>query len=382
MHSDASSPGTHFDVIVVGGGPAGSLTSRGAALEGLRTLLLVDPRDRATRRSGEMLASSGVEHLRRLGLRDRLASTRLECEGALSCWGSPAPARRWGLESITGPSWHVDRASFDDSLRRAAGEAGAELRKAYAYRAMRESAGRVSIEAVDHDGRRSRIDAPIVVDAAGPSAPIARSLGARRIEISRLATLVVERAGAPRDVNSRYVAVEAVPNGWWYSTVEPDGRLVVCRFGDVDDVERSTPARLQGFESALQGAPLTRSRLGSLAYGAPTIRIASEAITCPIAAPGWITVGDAAAAFDPLSSRGLVRALVGAESAVASILATYAGDRSAIDAYARDVEIDFLRYLETRARYYAMESRFADRPFWRRRAATPVETQHISAHRH
>jgi len=88
----------------------------------------------------------------------------------------------------------------------------------------------------------------------------------------------------------------------------------------------------------------------------------------PIAGDGWIAVGDAASAFDPLSSMGIMKALRSAVDAAAAILRHLAGERDAFAGYAQTIAADYTRYLDTRTRYYAMEQRWPDAPFWQRRA--------------
>jgi flavin-dependent dehydrogenase len=87
----------------------------------------------------------------------------------------------------------------------------------------------------------------------------------------------------------------------------------------------------------------------------------------PVAGPGWIAAGDAAAAYDPLSSHGIVAALATGWDGAAAALAALDGEPAAAEVYAGRVRRGFTRYLETRAPYYEMEARWPTFPFWRRR---------------
>ncbi len=90
----------------------------------------------------------------------------------------------------------------------------------------------------------------------------------------------------------------------------------------------------------------------------------------PAAGDGWLAVGDAASAFDPLSSSGITKALrsgIFASYAIGDLLER--GDGSGLERYRRYVQDEFEGYTRVRARYYAEERRWPESDFWRRRAA-------------
>src|SRR5262249_51899525 len=83
------------------------------------------------------------------------------------------------------------------------------------------------------------------------------------------------------------------------------------------------------------------------------------------AGDGWLAVGDAASAFDPLSARGVTSALQGAVRAAAAIARQLAGDTRALSWFRDTVVADYDTYLDQRAAYYAVEQRWPESPFWR-----------------
>jgi 2-polyprenyl-6-methoxyphenol hydroxylase-like FAD-dependent oxidoreductase len=87
-----------------------------------------------------------------------------------------------------------------------------------------------------------------------------------------------------------------------------------------------------------------------------------------VAAPSWLAVGDAAASHDPLSASGIVRALDSAVHAAHAIHSSLVDGRMGplAEYEARQAQA-YRRYAETRARYYQLEQRWPDAPFWRRR---------------
>jgi flavin-dependent dehydrogenase len=81
----------------------------------------------------------------------------------------------------------------------------------------------------------------------------------------------------------------------------------------------------------------------------------------------WLAAGDAALAFDPLSSQGLYNALYSGMKAGQAIVAALAGDDSALARYAGRLEQIRAHYLARRRAVYESEGRWADAEFWRQR---------------
>jgi flavin-dependent dehydrogenase len=153
----------------------------------------------------------------------------------------------------------------------------------------------------------------------------------------------------------RRALIETTEHGWWYSAPLPDATLV-CTFQT--DGRPGVRARWDAFLSAAQHTA-ARAR-GSTPARVRVVSANSHRLT-PAAGDGWLAVGDAAAAHDPVSGLGILWAL---ESGIRGAEAIVAG---AVAGYVDDARDRFERYLATRARYYAMEDRWPDAPFWRRR---------------
>ncbi len=85
---------------------------------------------------------------------------------------------------------------------------------------------------------------------------------------------------------------------------------------------------------------------------------------------GWCAAGDAAAAFDPLSSHGMTTALWSGRQAALGIDAMLKGEAESLRVYAETMTAGVARYRVECQAVYAQEWRYADRPFWRRRLPT------------
>ncbi|NEP54757.1 MAG: NAD(P)/FAD-dependent oxidoreductase, partial [Moorea sp. SIO3C2] len=81
---------------------------------------------------------------------------------------------------------------------------------------------------------------------------------------------------------------------------------------------------------------------------------------------GWLAVGDAASAFDPISSQGIYKALWdGLEAAKA--IASYLRERRGLEEYESLIASRFDNYLTQRNYFYQMERRWSTSAFWQRR---------------
>jgi flavin-dependent dehydrogenase len=82
---------------------------------------------------------------------------------------------------------------------------------------------------------------------------------------------------------------------------------------------------------------------------------------------GWLAVGDAAMAFDPLSSQGLMQALASGIGAGQALSARLTGKVAAIGEYDIKTNDSFREYSRLRAVYYGREQRWPQSVFWQRR---------------
>lgn len=355
-------------MLIVGGGPAGAATALALRRSG-RSVVVLECSRRPRERVGECLSPAARRPLEALGVWDAfLADGHLPAAGMRSHWGGAEAREAHFIRNPDGPGWHLDRRRFDARLLSGAAAAGADV-----------LAGEAP-EAVSFDGRTwrirtssgRRIAARVAVDAAGRGAPLARMAGARRVALDRLVAIAAFLPADPDAAFDRFTLVEAAAEGWWYSAPLPDGRRVVGFFTDADVAPRVRgPA---DFRRSLGRAPATAARVRRLPPGtAPRVVSAATSRLTAVAGQAWLAVGDAAAAFDPLSSQGLETALSSALRAADAVTRHLAGDPDALPAYPSHVRETWRRYLYERARVYEREARWPDAPFWKRRRA------HLSA---
>lgn len=349
---------------VIGGGPAGAALAGLLARRGHR-VLLVDgrrPRDTSESPRGESLGPELVHALERLGdaaLGAALEDCRLPHRGVRLAWGGPALEERASILQPLGEGWHVDRARFDRVLLDWARRGGARLEL---------GGGRWSVRRADRGvtlrGPAETAELDLVVDASGRGAPGSAGLGRRWLSCDRQVA-VLARATAPRDDDSE-LELEAVEDGWWYSLPQPGGGLCVAFVTDADLLGAGRGRALAAaFDAALARTEHTRRRVGDHGRIGPVrvVRADGGALISGATGPLW-AVGDAALAVDPLSGQGVVRAIESASSIVPALERALAGDEAASPPPPHGV---LPGLLDTRARHCALETRWPEAPFWRRR---------------
>jgi flavin-dependent dehydrogenase len=88
------------------------------------------------------------------------------------------------------------------------------------------------------------------------------------------------------------------------------------------------------------------------------------------AGEGWLAIGDAALAFDPLSSQGMLTALYTGLEAGLTLDAQLSGDADATTRYCQRLTSIYEAYMRNLSGYYSLEERWPDRTFWQRRQQT------------
>jgi flavin-dependent dehydrogenase len=282
------------DLVIVGGGPAGSAAAIAARSYGLRVALF-ERNAAATLRPGEA-AHPGIEPLLiRLGVRDTVQRAGfLRYEGHWVRWGGPL--RFMPLGQDTQGAWkgfQLWRPDFDAILLEGAMRAGTII-----VRPCGE------LRPVVKDNRVAGVETPVgawrsgfVVDATGRQRWLARAFG---LEIGqhgprRVAWFNYAEGECPQiDQTSPLIASDA--GGWtWMARVRPT-------------IYQWVRVQLEGLRLPTGWRPVEFDGLSPI--GRRRGIDVSSKIANPAAGPGYFLVGDAATVVDPLSSHGILKALM------------------------------------------------------------------------
>jgi flavin-dependent dehydrogenase len=350
------------DVLVIGAGPAGVAVAIRLQRRGVRVILATALARISSLR--ETIPPATVEELRDIGV----DSCLLECV-ALRCYGIEA---RWGtdrsifhshlLDPPASYALHIDRSALQVILTAAALREGVTLVEGVAFKSVARHGGGWRVR-LDENGLD--VESRFLVDATGRSARVAMALGAvrRRFDSLCCVSAVVSRERARFSAS---LQVEAVSYGWWYAAPTADDQTFVGLISDADIVRTMRACAPHSWSSLFAAT--------GLAHGIPTnpkLRV-HPCYTSRLDArtgPAWVAVGDAAATFDPLSSLGLLRALLSAKEASAAIVAGLIEGNSGdpMSNYWGATGDMFGAYIHDLRRHYALETRWQSSRFWARR---------------
>lgn len=371
------------DLVVAGGGPAGAVAALTAARCGLDVVLAeaspLDADAGSPLAVGESLPPAARPLLEALGLLHLLEDgTHLASWGNRSAWGTAEVRTTDFIRDARGQhGWHLDRQEFDAALRREAKAAGVKVLGEHRVRQAHSSdAGedRWTVELQVPYGRTRTLRPAYVVDATGRAAAVARRLAPNpKAEHPakpqrQIALPVLFTTDSETDQDARTL-VESVPDGWWYSALLPERRRMVILFTDADLV-RPTERRVADLERRLSQTVHLSRQLDEGGWQAErTLRphAADAAQHRPMAGPGWLAVGDAAVAFDPLASQGLFHALYCGLKAGPAVAAALNGSDESVAELALRLDEVFRQHRRQCKLHYLAERRFADRPYWQRR---------------
>jgi flavin-dependent dehydrogenase len=360
-------------VAILGGGPAGCATALSLLAAGLdpAEIVLIEASRYERDRIGESVPPDCRRLLAELGvLESFLGQDHEPSHGSASSWGSDALGYNDFVFHPSGHGWHLDRRRFDAWLAAEVRARGVEAELGLRFLDVIEHGPTEALLALgDARGEQVRVRTRFVVDATGARSLYARRRGAQRRGLDRLVSVAAFfRLPAGAQFMARTL-LEAVEYGWWYTACLPDRRIAVALATSHGLFKQHRFDRPRAWLQALVG---TRHVIGQLAAcepeaGSLSVCTAPSFMLARAIGDHWLAVGDAASAYDPISSQGIFKALGEGLSAGRTIAEFLAGRSDALADHQQDVEQRFHAYARQRAHYYAQEQRWPDSPFWRER---------------
>jgi len=322
----------NFDVIVMGGGPAGSSISSILAREG-RTAILFEKEVFPRHHIGESLMTDTYWTFQRMGILEKLKQSPFVRKYSVQFANSAGRESRpfYFFEANhheSAVTWQVTRSAFDQFLLEHAAEQGAVINQGTAVkRVLFEGDRATGVEVQMKDGSLETFHAKVIVDATGQQAMLSNKFG-WRVRDPKLKKAVVYSyfKGAHRepDLNGGATLVlrtEPGSAGWfWYIPLEND----ITSVGVVANPEYLVKGRGQDlakiFEEEIEKCEAVRRRVDGAERVDKIYSIVDYSYRSrQNAGDGFILIGDAYGFLDPIYSSGVLLALKMAELAADAI---------------------------------------------------------------
>jgi len=329
-----------YDVIVIGGGPAGSTAAAVLAAKGRRVVVL--EKEKFPRyHIGESLLPYGYFTLERIGVLDRMKTSHFVRKHSVQFVGMSGRASvpfyfSQQLAHEASSTWQVLRSEFDQLLLDNAREKGAEVIEEITVRELIQPGSAVTgVRAVDKQGAAREFHAPITIDATGRDAfAVTRNGWKVRDAVLNKIALWTYYQGALRDpgMDEGATTIAYLPGkGWfWYIPLANDtvsvGIVAEKEYLYHDTHDLAAIFHREVGKNTWIGKHLAPGRQ----FGPYRVTGEYSYRSRHCAADGLVLAGDAFGFLDPVFSSGVMLALRSGELAADAVdAALTAGDVSA-----------------------------------------------------
>ena len=307
------------DILVIGGGPAGSTAASMAARSGLS--VKVCERSKFPREHvGESLLPASIAILEELGLKEAISNAGfLPKYGATMVWGQDDTPWSWRFSETNKQNIHsyqVSRPIFDEILLKRSAELGVLVEEESSVTKILTDDSNRGAVVTNKIGQEYFQPAKFIVDASGQSALLARNLNLRQWD-ENFQNLAVYGyfAGAKKlpvpDENN--IFIESYENGWvWTIPLNDDitsvGAVVDSNESNTE-LQKTDPITFLKDQLSLTNRTSDMLSEAELQSDAKILKDWSYT-TSKMAGDGWVLAGDAACFIDPLFSSGVHLAMM------------------------------------------------------------------------
>ncbi len=318
------------EVIVIGGGPAGSTAAAILAQHGLRTTLF--EREQFPRfHVGESLMPETYWTFKRLGILDKMKSSRFTKKYSVQFVSDSGRESQPFYFFQNNPhesaqTWQVLRSDFDQLLIDNARFNGADVRIGdRVLNVLFEGDRAVGVRVQSKDGGQREIRCQVVVDATGQSSLIASKLKLRVADPHlKKASIWTYFKGARRDdgldEGATLILQTEGKKGWFWYIPLPNDVVSVGVVSSLEYLFKGRDDHEKTFYEELEKCPAAKERVeGSKQingfHGTKDFSYRSR----QVAGDGWVLIGDAFGFLDPVYSSGVFLALKSGEMAADAI---------------------------------------------------------------
>jgi flavin-dependent dehydrogenase len=328
---------SHYDVIVMGAGPGGTVAATILAEAG-RSVLLLERSAFPRFHVGESLVPETYWTLKRIGLLEQIQhsnfprkhSVQFVSEGYKE--SAPFYFEEYNPHECS-VTWQVERGVFDKMLTDNAVDRGAVFRNDASVLEVLFDGDRacgVKVKLATEDNTVREIGCDVVVDSTGQSAFLVNRLGLKDTDpCLKKGSIWTYYKGAARDEGrdegaTIILQTEGKKSWFWWIPLADDIVSIGCT-GDIKYMfDKSRGSNDDVFEQELERCPALQKRL-TTAERCEDLFVTKDysyKVTQP-AGPGWVLVGDAGGFIDPCYSTGVFLALKSGEFAADAIIEAF-----------------------------------------------------------
>ncbi len=314
------SASVNYDVIIAGGGPAGSSAAIHLATRGARVLLAEQKKFPRAKLCGEFISPECANHFEQLGVANQIfaahPSNLTETVFYSRRGQSVAVPSSWFGGS--GVALGLSRAEMDERLLRRAGDAGVHvLEDAQVTNLLFDDAA-VKGVVVKQGGRESSYYARLTLDATGRTRALARRAEPKKEEKVHRAPLVAFKAHlADTHVSAGACEIYFYRGGYGGLSSVEGGLSNLCFIAAARDVRACGADAERVMREVVCQNRRAAETLRNAEARTPWLAVTLEKFGRHKLSPakGLLTVGDAASFIDPFTGSGMLMALESGELA-------------------------------------------------------------------
>jgi len=356
-----------YSVVIIGGGPAGSSCAIALANKGVKDILIIEAGEYNKFVIGESIPPNTKKVFNSLGVFNAFRKeNHLPCYGVCSYWGDNKRGYNDTVLSPFGHGWHLDRRKFNLFLSKQAQNKGIVLKTNATFKqGIKLDNGNYTISYTNNE-EEITVSSKFVVDASGSRSVFAKQQGSKSISGEPL--ICLGRRFKINDTTkiSSLTRIEAVENGWWYGAKLPNNEVLIAFYTDQETIKKTKIQQVDVWMEALSKTVSIKNGLHESMPIDEKIKGFPVHSFCldTMAGENWLAIGDAASAYDPITSRGIYKSLTDACYAAECIAIMMNDPSYSLTSFKDYITVNYCNYLIERTHYYSSEQRWKESSFW------------------
>jgi len=355
------------DVAIIGGGPAGAAAAIALVKHtNLRVALVEGGTFDSEIKLDEMASPSLLPLLEYLDVAERFRYARHQKAKTISiAWGADTLTELNSMFTGNKNGWSLNRSRFDRDLCKEAAVKGAEV---FLNTKLTDFTRVPNGWELQFKGGEKTIElrSQFLLDATGRANIILEKLGIQSHYLDDLVA-IMGTFDTTEQLSARTL-IEATEDGWWYVTQMSDQRLVAVFMTDADIARENEYDNIEEWADKICQTKHIFPLIDNARLSGPVVvHPAKSRYQWQYSGENWLSTGDSAMSFDPISSMGISHALSSGIQAARAVALTLRGDDQALRNYSTELSQNLKEFQARHREIYRLETRWPDSPFWKRR---------------